>query len=325
MESLDSVDYDRLGRTDKGSRFRENPIPPAQLAGTEGRVQAFVSAGSHSFWVRARPRVSNLPALLLALRPLRLHPVGHPRVLGGLGRRHRVWLRQRPRPAATCNNRRSHLGRTFPRTRASTDRSVLELVYCRVDCCRSARQRQLAGGVTLSGRTRLVLGTPAILALFVIGACGDSEGTDSSKVAGAAEPTSAGSPTEAACPYVEARPTYLPWLDKGEKVPEPQTAVRNRTSYVAWSAGGDDPSEQKSVVLRRDSEPRGGKGEPVPVRLEGADGYYYAAPESSSTASVLWQTDSPSCDLITLSLSLPGSDQGELRDEILKIVKSLEA
>lgn len=295
----------------------------AQLAGTEGGVQALVSAGSHSVWVRARPRVSNLPALLLALRPLRLHPVGHPRVLGGLGHRHRVGC-QRPRPAATSNNRRSHLGRTFPRTRASTDRSVLELVYCHVDCCRSARQRQLAGGFTLSGRTRLVLGTAAILALFVIGACGDSEEPDSSKVAGSAEPTTSGSPTEA-CPYVEARPTYLPWLDKGEKVPEPQTAVRNRTSYVAWSAGGDDPSEQKSVVLRRDSEPRGGKGEPVPVRLEGADGYYYAAPESSSTASVLWQTDSPSCDLITLSLSLPGSDQGGLREEILKIVKSLEA
>ena len=138
--------------------------------------------------------------------------------------------------------------------------------------------------------------------------------------ASAEVPYSSGRPM-ADCPHVEARPTYLPWLDKGEEVPEPQLEVENGTSYVMWASGDGDPS-QKSVIFRRNSEPRGGLGEAVSVRLEGARGYYYASPGSS--AAVLWKTDSETCDLITLAVSLPGSDQAEIRDEVLRIVESLQ-
>lgn len=134
-------------------------------------------------------------------------------------------------------------------------------------------------------------------------------------------PTAA--PTRTACPYVQARPSYLPWLDEGEEVPEPRLDVHGRTSYVAWSSGPDDPARQSSVVLRRDSEPRGGAGEPVSVRLEGARGYFYDGP--GGQAAVLWKTDAQTCKLITLTLSLPGVGRRELRTEILKIVQSLES
>lgn len=161
----------------------------------------------------------------------------------------------------------------------------------------------------------------ASFALLTTGSCGDAGERSSSTGAGGGS-TAVATATETACPYVEARPTYLPWLDEGEEVPEPQRNVENGTSYVAWSTGEADPSRQKSLIFRRNDEPMGGKGEPVSVSLEGADGYYYSAP--GPLASVLWKTDSDSCNLITLALSLPGSDRPELRKEILQIVESLE-
>ena len=160
----------------------------------------------------------------------------------------------------------------------------------------------------------------AMFALAVTGGCDTGERSSPTRDARGA---TASAPTaRTACAYVEARPTYLPWLGEGEEVPQPQLNVESGTSYVAWTSGRGGPS-QKSVILRRSSEPRGGKGEPVSVRLEGARGYYYAAPGSS--AGVLWKTDSGPCNLITLALSLPGAGRAELRAEILQIVKSLES
>ena len=172
----------------------------------------------------------------------------------------------------------------------------------------------------MSVPTKLVMCTAA-LALLTAGSCGGTDELSSSTGAGgrASPPVE---PTKAACAYVEARPTYLPWLDEGEEVPKPQLETENGTSYVMW-ASGDGGTSQKSVILRRNSEPRGGLGEPVSVRLEGVPGYYYSS--TGSDAGVLWKTDSGPCDLITLAVSLPGSDQAEVRHEILKIVESLES
>ena len=125
---------------------------------------------------------------------------------------------------------------------------------------------------------------------------------------------------------------YLPWLGEGEEPPEPRRAIDSGTSYVMWVSGDGGPS-QKYVMFRRSSEPRGGLGEAVSVRLEGVRGYYYASPGSSGA--VLWKTgedgstrrsakESDTCGLITLAVSLPGSDRAEVRDETLKIVESLE-
>ena len=161
-------------------------------------------------------------------------------------------------------------------------------------------------------------------ARFVRAAAGGCD-TDERSSPARADPrgaTASVSTDRTACAYVEARPTYLPWLEADEEVPEPQRDVANGTSYVAWTSGRGGPS-QSSVILRRSSEPRGGRGEPVSVRLEGARGYYYAAPDSS--AGVLWKTDAESCKLITLALSLPGAGRAELRAEILKVVESLES
>ncbi|MDQ3952248.1 MAG: hypothetical protein M3279_04695, partial [Actinomycetota bacterium] len=95
----------------------------------------------------------------------------------------------------------------------------------------------------------------AVSVALSIGGCGGSDEQSSPRAPGNGEPT------ETACPYVEARPTYLPWLDEGGEVPQPEQAVENGTSYVAWSTGEADPSEQKSVIFRRDAEPLGGRGE----------------------------------------------------------------
>lgn len=76
------------------------------------------------------------------------------------------------------------------------------------------------------------------------------------------------------------------------------------------------------MVLRRNSEARGGQGEPVAVELEGAEGFYHGGP--GSQGAVLWETGSGSCGLITLAVSLPGADHAELRTQTLKIAESLE-
>jgi hypothetical protein len=128
--------------------------------------------------------------------------------------------------------------------------------------------------------------------------------------------------TRDACPYVEARPSYLPWLEQDEDLPEPRREIQNGTSYVLWSTKANNPSRQRSVVLRRNAEARGGRGEPVTVRLEGAPGFYYDGPMGQ--AAVLWQTGSGRCSLITLSVSLPGADRAELRRETLRVADSLE-
>jgi hypothetical protein len=90
-----------------------------------------------------------------------------------------------------------------------------------------------------------------------------------------------------------------------------------------WTAEGSEGPEQKSLVLRRNSEPLGGTGEPVSVELEGAPGYYYDGP--GAQGAVLWKTESKTCDLITLTLSLPGANGAELREELLEVVESLES
>ncbi len=79
-------------------------------------------------------------------------------------------------------------------------------------------------------------------------------------------------------------------------MPEPQRIVENGTSYVMWTAEGSEGPEQKSLVLRRNSEPLGGTGEPVSVEFEGAPGYFYDSP--GQQAAVLWKTESETCDLI---------------------------
>ena len=179
-----------------------------------------------------------------------------------------------------------------------------------------------AGGPsTVKSRRELAMSAGALLALGLLGSC-EKAGEASSHPNAGGGSTSAGPVTETPCSYVEATPTYLPWLAEGEEVPEPQRWVKNGASYVGWSSGGDDPVKQRSLVFRRNTEPLGGEGEAVSVRLEGAEGYYYSAP--GSLASALWKTDSGSCGLITLALSLPGSDRAELRDHILKVVESLE-
>lgn len=166
----------------------------------------------------------------------------------------------------------------------------------------------------VSVRTTLATCAAASFVLWASAGCGDA---DDGRVSAPVGPT----PTPA-CAYVEARPAYLPWLGAGEEVPEPRRDVQDGTSYVAWSSGGDDPSAQESLTFRRATEPLGGKGEPISVRLEGAQGYYYSAP--GPQAAVLWKTGSDACNLVTLVLSLPGSDRATLRDEILKIVESLD-
>lgn len=172
----------------------------------------------------------------------------------------------------------------------------------------------------MSLRTRAAICTAVSVAILATGGCDDSRERSASTERDAHGTTAPATPPP--CPYVEAKPTYLPWLDDGEEVPEPRRAVDNGTSYVMWTSGGDDPFEQKSLILRRDSEPLGGKGEPVSVILERARGYFYGSP--GSDAAVLWKTEADACNLITLSLSLPGSSRAEVRDEILEVVESLE-
>lgn len=169
---------------------------------------------------------------------------------------------------------------------------------------------------------RLILTAGAFAALLSIAACGASEPEGSSPRAAdeSQSPIKSGS-SDQPCPYVEAKPTYLPWVDNNEEVPQPRRDIEGETSYVTW-ASDDDASGHTFVVFRRNSEPLGGKGEPVSVTVEGAPGYFYAAP--GPQAAIVWKTNSQKCDLITLELSLPDATQDKLRQELMRVAESLE-
>lgn len=85
--------------------------------------------------------------------------------------------------------------------------------------------------------------------------------------------------------------------------------------------GWGDKIPPSYVLLRRELELMGGRGEEIPVEIKGARGYLYEGEGDGGSHGILWDIGS-TCNLISLELEMP--DLGaEARQQIIKVAKSL--
>lgn len=116
---------------------------------------------------------------------------------------------------------------------------------------------------------------------------------------------------------VPVRPTYLPWVRSGARIPEPRVTTRRREQTLYWGR----PGAMTYVILRANSEEPGEPGTATGIRIRGAEGELYAG-ESPTSASVLWNIEG-ACPLLTLQLHEPSMEPGEGRRKVLRIADSL--
>lgn len=152
---------------------------------------------------------------------------------------------------------------------------------------------------------------------------------------------------ESACVFPPYRPTYLPWLDSGEPVPEPDfrrlpgggpQGLDPAYAILSWYYGDvinpGGPKLKGTLSLRRSTEPPGAfpTDPEVPPLPDGSfGGRLSRAPDSppgSGDWSITWADESPSqfndgCGETTLTLSLPNLTSEEVRNELLRVATSL--
>lgn len=142
--------------------------------------------------------------------------------------------------------------------------------------------------------------------------------------------TSEPSPTPKRCRPLDVRPSYLPWLDAGEPVPEPEISSfppRSQQSpqiTLLWAAPSSRLPDLYYVSLRRYSESIGRDSNQLPVpRLLGEPGVYHAG-STPGDGAILW--DSPYWPCNVVSLALVADDRftrAETRAVLVRIARSL--
>lgn len=121
----------------------------------------------------------------------------------------------------------------------------------------------------------------------------------------------------ARCGFPTVRPTYLPWLGKGERPGAPIRSYDEEIDRAQLSWQRDSASVGLSVY----PEDLDATGERIGVRVEGAEGHLHRGEGGSVSAS--WDLPEP-CDLLELSIHLPGASDTELKRELIKVARSFE-
>lgn len=161
------------------------------------------------------------------------------------------------------------------------------------------------------------------------------------------EPSSSNVPSPSAgstCVFPPYRPTYLPWLNEGESVPEPEVSrlpgggVENAPSYalIGWTNGNDryegGPRLKGRVVLWRSTEsldPAVPNDPAVPPLPGGGPAASLTRPVTGlGEWSIVWWDPSSDpyddpCSYIQLGVNLPNLSNQEARREALLIAESL--
>lgn len=123
------------------------------------------------------------------------------------------------------------------------------------------------------------------------------------------------------CDSLPVQPTYLPWLEQGERVPLP------RESYDAeidrFSLGWDDPrSDGDGVGLSIYPLPgQESGGEPTNAYVQGVEGRLYRG--EGGSISVAWSLDAR-CNFLELVYVNPELTKGQIETELIRTAKSLE-
>lgn len=181
----------------------------------------------------------------------------------------------------------------------------------------------------MSGLARKVKAAFLVVAMCLVTGCAREASNSATAAAGTERGPTAPTDTAtveaggegAACSHVAAEPTYLPWLAKGEKVPDPQRDVDPGLgrAEATWLKPG---AEGGGIALTRYTyHPASGPGEAVSVMMEGKSGELYFG--KGGTPTIVWDTGAAECNFIELVLGDVGLERAAARRELLQVAESL--
>jgi hypothetical protein len=140
-----------------------------------------------------------------------------------------------------------------------------------------------------------------------------------------------GSASPPACPYPSVRPTYLPWVEPGEEIPEPDahSAVGDEGVSYAFLTWTDPPEAMghfryKVSLVRTGQYNLGAPGSPVDVSIEGSDPGELYDGKQAGEASIYWVIPNvTACSTVAIWFSAPDITWKQARAEVRKIAESL--
>lgn len=132
------------------------------------------------------------------------------------------------------------------------------------------------------------------------------------------------------CDFPLARPTYLPWLQKGEEVgppirdkAEPGDEGSDFASLLwPWEEGDPDSDYSNVSLFTQTGEGYEVYGKVVDVEINGSKGRFEIAP-GDGDAAITWLTGSGRCNVTVLTLRTSGWDDSRLEEEITRVARSL--
>jgi hypothetical protein len=164
-----------------------------------------------------------------------------------------------------------------------------------------------------------------VFGLAFLAGCGGSSSSDD-VVGGSGSPTSSSPssvPDSEHCEPPPVEPTYLPWIARGEAIPEPEVSKGPDDATTLKWVRPDSP-DPSYVLLRRTSiRTGGGLGDEVPVSIPDVQSAQFYEGEVAGMAFLVWDTGELSCGEIGLQLVATDMTRAQARDEILKVAKSL--
>lgn len=137
------------------------------------------------------------------------------------------------------------------------------------------------------------------------------------------------------CRPVEVRPSYLPWLEEGEPIPDPNISHfpgRRPWVYSSWTDPASSSLRNRHRVVLARYSGSSGTGDEVDVRLQGVLGQYYDD-KVPTGGSILWRMPGGHCNIVALGLEAPATDEDwahqrkarlDARRMVIRIAESLK-
>jgi hypothetical protein len=134
-----------------------------------------------------------------------------------------------------------------------------------------------------------------------------------------------------ACPYPSVRPTYLPWVEPGEDIPEPDAHSAPGDDGISYAfLDWTDPHDAmghfhyKVTLVRTGQYNLGAPGTPVDVSIEGSDPGELYDGKQPGEASIYWVIPNvTACSTVAIWFSSQDMTRKQAREEIKRIARSL--
>ena len=159
----------------------------------------------------------------------------------------------------------------------------------------------------------------AFVALSILGGCSSDQGATPHDAGDIPSPDS-----ERTCRHaIDMRPTYLPWLEDGNTIPEPLTSydVEIDRAQLAWQER--DGGLEVGLALYPHT-PMGNIGEPTDIKIDGVEGHLHLQDEGGLIG-MSWDLRDERCNYLELVLSSPRMPKRQAVHELVRIATSLRS